>query len=141
MRKSYIYIIGATMLLTPASALAQASLSPRTAIAVASPTLLKSPAAQAAAVGVASSQLSAYVTIDPALTSWQQLGVTPITENVPTRYHNHRPTFAHQEVRQSHSLSRTEARLYPFWAGECHGQDQTQHNVLSKQTGRRFSEH
>lgn len=84
MRKSYIYIIGATMLLAPASALAQASLSPRTAIAVASPTLLKSPAAQAAAVGVASSQLSAYVTIDPARTSWQQLGVTPIAENANT---------------------------------------------------------
>lgn len=72
------------MLLAPASALAQASLSPRTAIAVASPTLLKSPAAQAAAVGAASSQLSAYVTIDPALTSWQQLGVTPIAENAGT---------------------------------------------------------
>lgn len=84
MRKSYIYIIGATMLLVPASALAQTSLSPRTAIAVASPTLLKSPAAQAAAVGVASSQLSAYVTIDPARTSWQQLGVTPIAENAGT---------------------------------------------------------
>lgn len=84
MRKSYIYIIGATMLLAPASALAQASLSPRTAIAVASPTLLKAPAAQAAAVGAASSQLSAYVTIDPALTSWQQLGVTPIAENANT---------------------------------------------------------
>lgn len=84
MRKSYIYIIGATMLLAPASALAQASLSPRTAIAVASPTLLKSPAAQAAAVGAASSQLSAYVTIDPAHTSWQQLGVTPIAENANT---------------------------------------------------------
>lgn len=84
MRKSYIYIIGATMLLAPASALAQASLSPRTAIAVASPTLLKSPAAQAAAVGTASSQLSAYVTIDPARTSWQQLGVTPIAENANT---------------------------------------------------------
>lgn len=84
MRKSYIYIIGATMLLAPASALAQASLSPRTVIAVASPTLLKSPAAQAAAVGTASSQLSAYVTIDPALTSWQQLGVTPIAENAGT---------------------------------------------------------
>lgn len=84
MRKSYIYIIGATMLLAPASALAQASLSPRTAIAVASPTLLKSPAAQAAAVGIASSQLSAYVTIDPARTSWQQLGVTPIAENAST---------------------------------------------------------
>lgn len=84
MRKSYIYIIGATMLLAPASALAQASLSPRTAIAVASPTLLKSPAAQAAAVGAASSQLSAYVTIDPALTSWQQLDVTPIAENAST---------------------------------------------------------
>lgn len=84
MRKSYIYIIGATMLLAPASALAQASLSPRTAIAVASPTLLKSPAAQAAAVGAASSQLSAYVTIDPARTSWLQLGVTPIAENAST---------------------------------------------------------
>lgn len=84
MRKSYIYIIGATMLLAPASALAQASLSPRTAIAVASPTLLKSHAAQAAAMGAASSQLSAYVTIDPALTSWQQLGVTPIAENAGT---------------------------------------------------------
>lgn len=84
MRKSYIYIIGATMLLAPASALAQASLSPRTAIAVASPTLLKSPAAQAAAVGTASCQLSAYVTIDPARTSWQQLGVTPIAENAST---------------------------------------------------------
>lgn len=84
MRKSYIYIIGATMLLAPASALAQASLSPRTAIAVASPTLLKSPAAQAAAVGAASSQLSAYVTINPARTSWQQLGVTPIAENANT---------------------------------------------------------
>ena len=84
MRKSYIYIIGATMLLAPASALAQASLSPRTAIAVASPTLLKSPAAQAAAEHAASSQLSAYVTIDPALTSWQQLGVTPIAENANT---------------------------------------------------------
>lgn len=84
MRKSYIYIIGATMLLAPASALAQASLSPRTAIAVASPTLLKAPAAQAAAVGAASSQLSAYVTIDPARTSWQQLGVTPIAENTST---------------------------------------------------------
>ena len=84
MRKSYIYIIGATMLLAPASALAQASLSPRTAIAVASTTLLKSPAAQAAAVGAASSQLSAYVTIDPARTSWQQLGVTPIAENANT---------------------------------------------------------
>lgn len=84
MRKSYIYIIGATMLLAPASALAQASLSPRTAIAVASPTLLKSPAAQAAAVGAADRQLSAYVTIDPALTSWQQLGVTPIAENAGT---------------------------------------------------------
>lgn len=84
MRKSYIYIIGATMLLAPASALAQASLSPRTAIAVASPTLLKSHAAQAAAVGAASSQLSAYVTIDPTLTSWQQLGVTPIAENAGT---------------------------------------------------------
>lgn len=84
MRKSYIYIIGATMLLAPASALAQASLSPRTAIAVASPTLLKSPAAQAAAVGAASRQLSAYVTIDPARTSWQQLGVTPIAENAGT---------------------------------------------------------
>lgn len=84
MRKSYIYIIGATMLLSPASALAQASLSPRTAIAVASPTLLKSPAAQAAAEHAASSQLSAYVTIDPARTSWQQLGVTPIAENANT---------------------------------------------------------
>ena len=84
MRKSYIYIIGATMLLAPASALAQTSLSPRTAIAIASPTLLKSPAAQAAAMGAASSQLSAYVTIDPALTSWQQLGVTPIAENANT---------------------------------------------------------
>lgn len=84
MRKSYIYIIGATMLLAPASALAQASLSPRTTIAVASPTLLKSPAAQAAAVGDSDSQLSAYVTIDPALTSWQQLGVTPIAENANT---------------------------------------------------------
>lgn len=84
MRKSYIYIIGATMLLAPASALAQSSLSPRTAIAVASPTLLKAPAAQAAAVGSASSQLSAYVTIDPARTSWQQLGVTPIAENANT---------------------------------------------------------
>ena len=84
MRKSYIYIIGATMLLSPASALAQASLSPRTAIAVASPTLLKAPTAQAAAVDAASSQLSAYVTIDPARTSWQQLGVTPIAENAGT---------------------------------------------------------
>lgn len=84
MRKSYIYIIGATMLLAPASALAQASLSPRTAIAVASPTLLKAHAAQAAAVDAASSQLSAYVTIDPARTSWQQLGVTPIAENANT---------------------------------------------------------
>lgn len=84
MRKSYIYIIGATMLLAPASALAQASLSPRTAIAVASPTLLKAPAAQAAASGVANSQLSAYVTIDAARTSWQQLGVTPIAENANT---------------------------------------------------------
>ena len=84
MRKSYIYIIGATMLLAPASALAQASLSPRTAIAVASPTLLKSPTAQAAAEHAASSQLSAYVTIDPARTSWQQLGVTPIAENAGT---------------------------------------------------------
>lgn len=84
MRKSYIYIIGATMLLAPASALAQASLSPRTAIAVASPTLLKSPAAQAAAMGAADRQLSAYVTIDPARTSWQQLGVTPIAENAGT---------------------------------------------------------
>lgn len=84
MRKSYIYIIGATMLLAPASALAQASLSPRTAIAVASPTMLKAPTAQAAAVGTASCQLSAYVTIDPARTSWQQLGVTPIAENANT---------------------------------------------------------
>ncbi len=72
------------MLLAPASALAQASLSPRTAIAVASPTLLKSPTAQAAAVGAADRQLSAYVTIDPARTSWQQLGVTPIAENAGT---------------------------------------------------------
>lgn len=72
------------MLLAPASALAQASLSPRTAIAVASPTLLKAPTAQAAAVGTASCQLSAYVTIDPALTSWQLLGVTPIAENANT---------------------------------------------------------
>ena len=72
------------MLLAPASALAQTSLSPRTAIAVASPTLLKAPAAQAAASGVANSQLSAYVTIDPARTSWQQLGVTPIAENAST---------------------------------------------------------
>lgn len=72
------------MLLAPASALAQASLSPRTAIAVASPTLLKAPAAQAAAEHAASSQLSAYVTIDPARTSWQQLGVTPIAENANT---------------------------------------------------------
>lgn len=84
MRKSYIYIIGATMLIAPASALAQTSLSPRTAIAVASPTLLKAPAAQAAAEHAASSQLSAYVTIDPARTSWQQLGVTPIAENANT---------------------------------------------------------
>lgn len=84
MRKSYIYIIGATMLLAPASALAQASLSPRTAIAVASPTLLKAPAAQAAAEHAADRQLSAYVTIDPARTSWQQLGVTPIAENANT---------------------------------------------------------
>lgn len=84
MRKSYIYIIGATMLLAPASALAQASLSPRTAIAVASPTQLKAPAAQAAAEHAADRQLSAYVTIDPALTSWQQLGVTPIAENANT---------------------------------------------------------
>ena len=84
MRKSYIYIIGATMLLAPASALAQSSLSPRTAIAVASPPLLKAPAAQAAAEHAASSQLSAYVTIDPARTSWQQLGVTPIAENAST---------------------------------------------------------
>lgn len=84
MRKSYIYIIGATMLLAPASALAQASLSPRTAIAVASPTLLKSPAAQTAAEHAADRQLSAYVTIDPARTSWQQLGVTPIAENANT---------------------------------------------------------
>lgn len=84
MRKSYIYIIGATMLLAPASALAQASLSPRTAIAVASPTLLKAPAAQAAAEHAADRQLSAYVRIDPARTSWQQLGVTPIAENAGT---------------------------------------------------------
>ena len=35
-------------------------------------------------MGAASSQLSAYVTIDPARTSWQQLGVTPIAENAGT---------------------------------------------------------
>ena len=35
-------------------------------------------------MSIASSQLSAYVTIDPALTSWQQLGVTPIAENANT---------------------------------------------------------
>lgn len=76
MRKPYIYIIGMAIALVPSAIQAQGVLSPGTALAVYG-SAKKAPRAQAAE----DKPLSVFITIDPAVVSWQALGITPIVEN------------------------------------------------------------
>lgn len=74
MKKSYI-LMGMAMAFAPANLLAQSVLSPRTAIAV-NEKMSSGVATQSANVV----KVSAYVTIDPAQTSWEALGITPLAQ-------------------------------------------------------------
>lgn len=76
MRKSHIYIIGATMLLASPTIKAQNILSPATAIAIQNGRLNK-----AKAHGASVDKLSVFITIDKSIVSWQSLGVAPIAES------------------------------------------------------------
>lgn len=76
MRKHYSYILlGAALWLTPANGHAQHVLSPATAIALDGGGALKA-ADTAQGKG---DKVSAFVTIDTSATSWQRLGLRPIT--------------------------------------------------------------
>lgn len=72
MRKSYI-LIGIAMSLVPTHGWAQGTLSPKTAITISDNGISK-----VMGLNVESLQVSAYITIDPQVTSWQTLGVKPI---------------------------------------------------------------
>ena len=67
--------MGMAMAFAPANLLAQSVLSPRTAIAV-NEKMASGVATQSANVV----KVSAYVTIDPAQTSWEALGITPLAQ-------------------------------------------------------------
>ena len=76
MRKSPIlYLVGMAMSLVPAVGRGQGTLSPKTAIAISS-----NGTQTTKAPGAADNKVSAYVTIDPTLTSWQALGLTPMAQ-------------------------------------------------------------
>lgn len=76
MKKSYI-LLGASMLLMPMAMRGQAMLSPRTAIVLNGGTDC---AQRVKGQNAADQKTTVFVTIDPAQTSWQQLGITPIAE-------------------------------------------------------------
>lgn len=97
MKKSYIYIIGMVMAtsLAPATGWGQGILSPKTAILLGTadsrlpqpsgsrlpqPSAIASAPDQSQVAAPDQSAVSAYITIDPARTSWQALGVTPLAE-------------------------------------------------------------
>lgn len=67
------------MALAPAMSHAQQVLSPKTAILLNERSTLR-----AMTQGAVSDKVSAYITIDPTVTSWQKLGVTPITQHDAT---------------------------------------------------------
>lgn len=75
MRKPYIYIIGIAMSLVPTTMWGQGTLSPRTAI------ILNGDKAPLKAQGVNpnDAKLTAFVTIDNDKTSWQALGILPMS--------------------------------------------------------------
>ena len=76
MRKSYIYIIGIAMSLVPTTMWGQGTLSPKAAITISGNGMKK-----AKAQGVDNKKVSAYVTINDNITSWQELGLMPIAED------------------------------------------------------------
>lgn len=77
MRKSYIYIIGVALAVSPSMGLAQNALSPHTAI-----TLTNNRGGDSSRLRHLStdqhSEMSAYITINPTTTSWETLGVKPL---------------------------------------------------------------
>lgn len=75
MKKSYTCLLGTALLLVPSAGLAQSVLSPRTAIE-----LSKSVPNITSSTGLADRVVTAFVTIDPAMTSWQTLGLKPMVE-------------------------------------------------------------
>lgn len=74
MRKTYIYIIGMAMSLVPTTMWGQGTLSPQTAIALNGNGMNK-----AKGTGVSTSEVTAYVTIDTDKTSWDKLGINPMS--------------------------------------------------------------
>ena len=64
--------------LAPVAAMAQQVLSPRTAIALSAEV---ADAGAARAKGTQTAAVTAYVTIDPSVTSWQELGLAPATQS------------------------------------------------------------
>lgn len=70
------------MLLAPTSMWAQASLSPRTAVALSNTNEQKAHHSKLKAQN--SNLKTLYVTIDPARTSWQALGLTPVALHANT---------------------------------------------------------
>lgn len=76
MKKRYAYIIGMAMCMTPTAVMAQSVLSPETAIALSGGgnTLLKSKTSS-------NTEMSAFVSIDADKTSWDELGVKPLSVN------------------------------------------------------------
>ena len=85
MRKSYIYIIGVALSLSPSMGVAQSALSPRTAIALAN-NLGHDNGIMRQQSTAEQAEVSAYITIDPTTTSWETLGVRPLvaTNNMAT---------------------------------------------------------
>lgn len=74
MRKSYIYIIGMVMSFVPSISWGQGTLSPKAAIAISGNGINKVMGQNGDAAKV-----SVYVTIDPLATSWQVLGLHPMS--------------------------------------------------------------
>lgn len=79
MRKSYIIILGSAMLLISQASWGQSVLSPRTAIIVGENNAKKAKGAD----GV-DNKVTAFVTIDTNVTSWDELGIKPINKDGKT---------------------------------------------------------
>lgn len=75
MRKSYIYIFGIALSFAPVAGWAQGVLSPKAAIMVDANSKGLNKAKANAGVG---SRVSAYITIDPTVTSWKALCISPL---------------------------------------------------------------
>ena len=76
MKRLHIYIIGIAMSLVPTTMWGQGTLSPKAAITISGNGMKK-----AKAQGVDNKKVSAYITINDNITSWQELGLMPIAED------------------------------------------------------------